>query len=288
MKSLKASITIFMVIFILVLFFAVNMEAKALKVASADGLPIVYQVQGKGDITLVFIHCWCCDKSFWELQVPVFAKHYQVVTLDLGGHGESGQDRKDWTIQAFGLDVAAVVKKLGLKKMVLIGHSMGGTVAVEAARLLSRQVIGLIAVDTLQNVEQKFTKEQFEQFVAPMRKDFKTGTENFLRAWMFTPETDPALIDKIVNKMSSAKPQVGIGAMESGYKYDITGAMDKIKVPIRLIIADKFPYDIEAGKRHAVSYEVKVMKGVGHFLNMENPTTFNKLLDETLKELIKK
>lgn len=288
MKSLKVSKTIFMVFFMVVLFFAVNMEAKALKVASADGLPIVYQVQGKGDITLVFIHGWCCDKSFWELQVPVFAKHYQVVTLDLGGHGESGQDRKDWTMEAFGQDVAAVVKKLELKKVILIGHSMGGPIAVEAARLLDKKVIGLIGVDTLENVEQKFTPEQYEQLIAPMRKDFKAGTENFLRAWMFTPKTDPALIDKIVNKMSSAKPQVGLGAMESGYKYDLKGSMDKIKVPIRLIIADKFPYDIEAGKRHAVSFEVKIMKGVGHFLHMEEPTTFNKLLDETLKELIEK
>jgi pimeloyl-ACP methyl ester carboxylesterase len=288
MKSLKASITVFTVIFILVLFFTVNMEAKALKVPSGDGLPIVYQVQGKGDVALVFVHCWCCDKNFWELQVPVFAKHYQVVTLDLGGHGESGQDRKEWTTEAFGQDVAAVVKKLELKKVILIGHSMGGPVAVEAARLLPNQVIGLIAVDTLQNVEQKFTKEQYEQLIAPMRKDFKTGTENFLRAWMFTPKTDPGLIDKIVNKMTSSNPQVGLGAMENGYKYDITGAMDKIKVPIRLIVADKFPLNIEAGKRHAVSFEAKIMKGVGHFLHMENPATFNKLLDETLKELIKK
>ncbi|UCH96867.1 MAG: alpha/beta hydrolase [Candidatus Aminicenantes bacterium] len=285
MKPLKVSIAIFTVI--LAIIFTVNMQAKAIKMASADGLPIVYQVQGKGDVALVLVHCWCCDKSFWELQVPVFARHYQVVTLDLGGHGESGQDRKDWTMEAFGLDVAAVVKKLALKKVILIGHSMGGTVAVEAARLLSRQVIGLIAVDTLQNVEQKFTKEQYEQLTAPMRKDFKTGAEKFLRAWMFTPKTDPALIDKIVKKMSSAKPQVGLGAMENGFKYDLTGAMDKIKVPIRLIIADKFPYDIEAGKRHAVSFEVKVMKGVGHFLHMEAPDTFNKLLEETLEELVK-
>lgn len=288
MKSLRVSNTIFTVIFTCVLFFAVDMEAKTLKVASADGLPIVYQVQGKGDPALVFIHCWCCDMSFWESQVPVFAKHYQVVTLDLGGHGESGQDRKEWTTEAFGQDVAAVVKKLELKKAILIGHSMGGPVAVEAARLLPNQVIALIAVDTLQDVEQKFTKEQYEQLTAPIRKDFKTGTENFLRALMFTPETDPGLIDKIVNKMSSAKPQVGLGAMENGYKHDITGAMDKIKVPIRLIIADLFPYNIEAGKRHAVSYEVKIMKGVGHFLHMEKPAAFNKLLDETLKELIKK
>jgi pimeloyl-ACP methyl ester carboxylesterase len=285
MKSLKVLITI--VLLILAVSFT-GMEAKPPEVASADGLPIAYQVQGKGETTLVLIHCWCCDQSFWESQVPVLAQHYQVVTLDLGGHGASGKDRKDWTIEAFGQDVAAVVNALNLKKVVLIGHSMGGQVAVEAAHLLPQQVVGIVAVDTLLDVEQKFTKEQFELFMAPMKQDFKKATEDFLRNWMFTPKSDPALIKKIVDKMSSAKPQVGLSAWENMFKYDIPAAMDKIKVPFRLIISDKFPYNLEAGKRHAVSFEVKVMKGVGHFLHMEAPGTFNDLLAETLKDLTKK
>jgi pimeloyl-ACP methyl ester carboxylesterase len=86
--------------------------------------------------------------------------------------------------------------------------------------------------------------------------------------------------------MISEKPEIGMSAWENMFKYDLSGAMDKIKVPFRLILADKYPYDIEAGKRHAVSFEVKVMKGVGHFLHMEAPDTFNKLLAETLKEMI--
>lgn len=289
MRSLNISIkvNIFCITLAVILFFVSNMEAKTAKIASADGLPIVYQVQGKGDISLVFVHCWSCDKSFWQSQVPEFARNYQVVTLDLGGHGDSGQGRKEWSLEAFGLDVAAVVNQLKLKKVILIGHSMGGPIAIEAARLLPKQVLGIIAVDTLLNVEEKFTEEQFEQFMTPMRKDFKGATENFLRAWMFTPKTDPALIEKVIKKMSSAKPEIALGAWESMYRYDLIGAMDKIKVPIRLIIADKFPLNIEAGKRHAVSFEARIMKGVGHFLHMEKPAVFNKLLDETLKELVK-
>ncbi len=287
MKSLKITRAILSIIW--VIFFVANLPAETaetISVNSPDGVPIFYQVQGKGDISLVFIHCWCCDKSFWESQVPVFAKKYQVVTLDLGGHGESGTERKDWTLDAFGEDVAAVVNKLNLGKIILIGHSMGGPVAVQTARLLREQVLGIVAVDTLLNVEQKFTREQFEQFTAPMRKDFKSAAENFLRSFMFTPKSDPALVEKIVNKMTSAKPEIALGSWENMFKYNLAGAMDKIKVPFRLIIADKMPYDIEAGKRHAVSFEVKVMKDVGHFLHMEAPETFNKLLAETLKEII--
>ncbi len=288
MKFLKITTAILSIM--LVVFFVTNLPAEAaesMSVNSPDGVPIFYQVQGKGDITLVLIHCWCCDKSFWESQVPVFAKDYQVVTLDLGGHGESGTGREDWTLEAFGEDVTTVVNKLNLGKIILIGHSMGGPVAVQAARLLREQVLGIVAVDTLLNVEQKFTQEQVEQFMAPMRKDFKGAAENFLRSNMFTPKSDPALVEKIVNKMTSAKPEIGLGAMENMFKYNLSGVMDKIKVPIRLIIADKFPYDIEAGKRHAVSFEVKVMKDVGHFLHMEAPDTFNKLLSEALKEIKK-
>ena len=287
MKMFNISISLCILALGLILFQSPTAYAKAMSVSSGDGVPIVYQVQGKGDIALLLVHCWCCDRSFWDGQVPELVKNYTVVTLDLAGHGESGTNRKEWTMKAFGQDVAAVVNRLKLKKVILIGHSMGGPVAVEAAYLLPKQVIGIIAVDTLLNVEQKFSKEQYEQFMAPMRQDFKKGTETFLRAWMFTPNSDPALVDKVVNKMTSAKPEIALGAWEGMFNYDLPGAMDKIKVPFRLIIADKFPCDAEAGKRHAVSFEVKVMKGVGHFLMMEDPGTFNQLLAQTLEELVK-
>jgi pimeloyl-ACP methyl ester carboxylesterase len=282
---MKKSFVLVLSILSLVVFID-HVSAKEMTVKSADGIPIAYQVRGKGDIALVFVHGWCCNKGFWDAQVPYFSKHYQVVTLDLAGHGESGSNRKEWTMQAFGHDAAAVVKELKLNKVILIGHSMGGPVIAEAARLLPKQVIGLVGVDTLINVEQKFTKEQFEQLMAPMRKDFARGTENFLRMWMFTPKTDAKLIEKIVKVMSSAPPEVGIQSFEGMFKQDLVAVLKEVKVPIRCINADKLPTDIEAGKRHAVSFDVKIMKGAGHFLHMEDPETFNRLLEETVKELI--
>ena len=79
---------------------ALGQESKGTKTAvkATDGLSIVTEVHGKGDTALVFIHGWCGDREYWKHQVDAFAGDYQVVTLDVAGHGESGKDRKEWTV----------------------------------------------------------------------------------------------------------------------------------------------------------------------------------------------
>lgn len=89
---------------------------------SADQVAIQYETAGRGEPALVFVHCWTCNRGNWSRQAEYFAKHHQVVRLDLAGHGASGRERKDYAITAFAADVVTVVEKLGLKKVVLIGH----------------------------------------------------------------------------------------------------------------------------------------------------------------------
>jgi len=92
-------------------------ESKSEVVNASDGVPIHYSVQGKGDPALVFIHCWACNRHFWDDQVAEFSKTYRVVTLDLPGHGESGLGRKSYSVESFGDDVKRVVTKLNLKRV---------------------------------------------------------------------------------------------------------------------------------------------------------------------------
>jgi pimeloyl-ACP methyl ester carboxylesterase len=122
-------------------------DAAATTVHSADGVPIAYEVHGQGSPALVLVHGWSCDRGYWKEQIEYLAPQYQLVLVDLAGHGASGLGRKDYTMAAFGEDVAAVVDRLGLKSVVLVGHSMGGDVVVEAARRLQGRVIGLVWVD---------------------------------------------------------------------------------------------------------------------------------------------
>ena len=127
---------------------------------SPDGIPIRYHAAGRGDPALVFVHCGGCEQGFWDGQMAHFAAKHRVVALDLAGHGQSGVGRKDWTMPAFGQDVVSVVEALGLKRVVLIGHSLGGPVVLEAARRMPGRVAGLVLVDTMVDFEQRLAAEE--------------------------------------------------------------------------------------------------------------------------------
>jgi pimeloyl-ACP methyl ester carboxylesterase len=253
-------------------------------VASADGVMIHYEVVGAGEPALVLVHGWSCDRSYWKAQVDEFAKTYQVVSVDIGGHGGSGLEREDWTMQAFGADVAAVVTKLNPSKVVLVGHSMGGGVILEAARLLPDRVIGLVGVDTYKKFGTGYSPEQIAEITAPFKADFAATVDGFVRN-MFLEETDSALVNRVASDMSAAPPKVALSAMENYFGTDVQAILTEVRIPIRAISSDMSPTDLVTNQEHAASFELKLMTGVGHFLPQEDPATFNRLLHETLDEL---
>jgi len=284
MKQLKMSVLVFMLGILLA---SAPATLQAEKVKAMDGVSLVYTDQGKGEPTLVFVHCWSCNKGFWDAQVPYFAGKYRVVTMDLAGHGESGKNRDKWTIEAYAQDVAVVVNQLKLKKVILIGHSMGGPVVLTAAGLMRDKVVGVIGVDTLANLEQKITEEQYAEFTAPMQANFVEGARNFLEGYMFTPQSDPAVKQRIIKTMTAADPKIAMASMKALFMQNIAAVADKVKVHIRCINARKNPALIEAGKKHSASYEVTYMDEVGHFLHMEKPAEFNTLLEAAVDQLKK-
>jgi len=252
-------------------------------VASEDNVTIYYDVRGEGDKTLVFVHGWSCDRSYWQEQADEFAKTYRVVTVDLGGHGQSGLDREDWTMPAFGADIAAVVDKLQLKSVILIGHSMGGATIIEAARRLGDRVVALVGVDTYKDFERTFTEQEVEGFLAPFRDDFVTSTDQFVRNF-FPESADSMLVDLVAGDMSSAPTNVAISAFGNYFKWDDVAMLTEVRIPIRSVNCDLWPTNVEGNSNVAESFRIEIMPGVGHFLHMEDPDTFNGLLHKTLEE----
>ena len=254
---------------------------------SADGVPIKYEVRGKGEPALVFVHGWCCDRSYWNAQLQCFARNYQVVAIDLAGHGESGLDRKEWTMGAFGEDIVAVIKKLNLDKIVLIGHSMGGPAVLEAARRLPASVIGLVVADFLHNFESKYSQQFIDEWIDNLRPDFAGAVKKFVVEGLFIKNSDPALGEKIAVDMSSAPPAVGIGAIKAEFDFlnnDLIRVVQEVKAPITCINSDLNPTTVEINRRYAPAFKAKIMSGVGHFNMIEAPDIFNNLLGETVKE----
>jgi pimeloyl-ACP methyl ester carboxylesterase len=254
-------------------------------VASSDGVMIYYEVGGEGEPALVFVHGWSCDRSYWREQVDEFARTYKVVALDMGGHGESGLGREDWTLAAFGADVAAVVNKLDLDKVVLMGHSMAGSVIVQASMQLPGRVIGLVGVDTYHKLEMEFTPEQIATATAPFRADFVPAVDGFVRN-MFHKNADSALVSQVAADMSAAPPEIAINVVENYLRVNPVDMLKEVKIPIRAINAEKPVTEVETNKKYATSFEVRLMPNVGHLVQLEDPTTFNRLLHEIIEELI--
>ena len=86
--------------------------------------------------------------------------------------------------------------------------------------------------------------------------------------------------------MAEGPAEVGIASMEAMLKQDLPAAVQRAQVPIYCINADKFPTNPEAGKRHAPVFEVRILAGAGHFLQLEKPAEFNVLLEETIARIV--
>lgn len=254
-------------------------------VPSADGVPIRYEVRGEGSPAIVFVHCWSCDRHLWDHAAARLARDHRVVTLDLAGHGESGRARKAWTMEAFGEDVKAVVVALGLDRVILVGHSMGGPVILEAARRLPGRIVGLVPIDTLQDVEGKTPLDEIAGFLTPFRADFPGAAAGFIRKYMFVPGSGPALIERIVKKTIEAPPDIAIACLEATFSHDNATLFEQIAVPIRSINAERFPTQREANRRHAPQFDAVFMSGVGHYLMLEDPDRFDGLLVRVIRDV---
>ncbi|MBI5605915.1 MAG: alpha/beta hydrolase [Deltaproteobacteria bacterium] len=258
-------------------------------VLSKDGSPISYEIHGSGEPTLVFVHGWSCDARYWRAQVPYFSKKHRIVLLDLAGHGHSGTARRRYTMGAFGEDVCAVTEAAGGQKVILIGHSMGGSVIAEAARLMPNRVIGLIGIDTLVNIEYPMTRKELKKVMAPLRKNFRAASRQFVGK-MIAPQTDPQLREWILSDISAAPPLVAISAMNEMMTQYITGeaakVFEKIRVPVLSVNGDLWPINYEANRRHMFSYDAIVLKEADHFLMMDRPEEFNPALEKAILRLL--
>jgi pimeloyl-ACP methyl ester carboxylesterase len=257
---------------------------KAPTVPSADGVPIAYEVHGTASPALILVHCWSGDRSYWKEQIDELSPQFELVLIDLAGHGESGMGRKNYTMESFGEDVAAVVEKLDLKGVVLVGHSMGGNVVVAAAKRLRGRVAGVVWVDTYKTLESPGTDEDAKALIDRFRKDFRRATDSQVRG-MFGANADPKLVDRIAKDLASAPPAVGLSALESHFAYArrVPGILDELKLPFAAINSDQAPTDYESLAKHGV--KARVLPDIGHFIPLEDPPRFNRTLSSVVRSL---
>ena len=242
--------------------------------------------------TLVFVHCWACDRHVWREQVSIFADDFRVVTFDLPGHGESGSERESWTLDGLADDAVRLVRTLGLDDFVFVGHSMGGPVALLAAAKLAgsedHSVRGIVCADTLHDLEMKPPEEQSKTWISMFENDFEGSLAGMME--MTLPgEKNDALRASITEAAVAADRTAVVELMKDFPSLELAEEAEQAGVPIRCINAammqQNMPPDALARNQSHADYELTVMDDVGHFLQLEKPEEFNEALRAALASI---
>lgn len=251
---------------------------------SFDGVSIAYSVTGTAEPALIFIHGGMSDRSFWDGQHAAFGDRFRVIALDLAGHGESGQNRQVWGIPEFGRDVVAVMDAECVSRAVLIGNSLGGPAAIEAALVTGTRVLAVIGVDTFHDMGQTMDARQMIETAEAWRRDFAGSMDQMLGVLLW-PDTEPALFQDIRQRMSRMPLESVCAMFRSFGGYDTGASAKKLRVPVRCINGDRFQTGIPAIRRTLTDFDAVVLPHTGHYPMLECAEEFNRRLGEVLLSL---
>ncbi len=257
-------------------------------VTEPDGVHIEYRVYGRGDPAVILVHGWATDANYWNAQLGPLKAKYTVVAVDLAGHGASSKNRTDWSMGTYGEDVAAVVRQLPNSQVILVGHSMGATVSLEAAPRIGDRVIGIIAVDALKSVGlPPASQAEIDRRVAPFRIDFIGSVRKYVTEELFEKGADPVFVQKVAYDMSLEPPEVAIPSLQALLSLDFRNVLPRVRVPVLAINSDLAATDEARIRKSLPGFKADVIAHTSHFLMMEVPDKFNPILLRDIDALIR-
>jgi non-heme chloroperoxidase len=214
-------------------------SAGQLRHASLDGTRIYYKSYGKGREALVLIHGWSCNQDYWRDQIPEFEKRNRVIAIDLPGHGQSDKPQLVYSMDFFARAVDAVLHDAGVKRAVLMGHSMGTPIARQFYRKYPKNTLAIVIVDGALRPfgDKKIVDGLIASFRGPNYKE--AGAQMF--AAMEGPQLSAELKERIQASFLNTPQYVLVSAMEGMADNSIWG-QDKIDVPVLAIMA-KSPFN---------------------------------------------
>jgi pimeloyl-ACP methyl ester carboxylesterase len=275
---------------LILFFFATRLFAADVQ---SDGVRVHYESYGTGREAVVFIHGWTCDLTFWRAQAPVYQKQ-RALLIDLPGHGQSEKPDVSYTEERFAHAIDAVMRDAKVERAVLVGHSMGGTVAFTFVRLFPAKSKGLVLVDAYMpqapkdDAERATQKTRMEPFIASFRAPGYRETAAKMVEGMFSANTTPAQREEIRTKMATAPQHVMASAMEGMFAAEGPKPGETYKLPVLVIVAGSPSRAGEEAQLRTVFPNLRKFEawdGAGHFLMMESPDRFNRTLTEFLAGL---
>lgn len=163
-----------------------------------NDIEFFYDIQGTGE-PLLLIAGFSCDYSYWSLLMPLLTSQYQVIRFDNRGIGRSSVPDSPYSIKQMASDTAALVEKIGLDKVHIVGHSMGGQIAQELVLAYPEKVKSLILLSTWAKGDPLFNSVIETWGDLPSKVDLKLY-QKLVFPWIFTTAfySIPGMIEQLI------------------------------------------------------------------------------------------
>lgn len=251
--------------------------------ATYKGIRVFYEDAGSGDPPMVFVH-GIGNHTHFGAQVEHFSESHRVVAPDLPGFGRSDAPDRDYGIAAFAADVLWLCDELDLSRPVIVGHSMGGAVALEVAAARPDLPSAIVMLDPIPIVPLPALAAQRTQLADALTGPaFGEVFRQFAEARMFQPTDDPVLRARIVDEMCTTPQQVLATTFASVSRWTGEDAASRVTVPVLLITAgDGLPADMARTRELLPQLDHRRAAGVGHFAHAMAPDQINAMIDRFL------
>lgn len=263
----------------------------SVQTVESNGTPIACNRYGTGDTTLLFVHGWCISKEYWQSQIDFFSPNYTVVTIDLPGFGQSGKINNSWSFKDYTDNVKAVIGQLGLKNVIVIGHSMSGDILLDLSNRYPQLITGIVGIDNLHEPAAPLTEQgraDTEAFFSVFASRFDSVVTATMEQYLFHPSTDTAIKQRVKQSITNADSLVAVQVLKSFtfFAADEQVRMQKLNHKLYLVNSDVMPVKMDSlnkycSKGAAVTY----VHNTGHYPMIEKPGEFNKALQEVIHRL---
>jgi pimeloyl-ACP methyl ester carboxylesterase len=247
-----------------------------------DGVALYYEEAGAGDPPIVLVHGWTCDHTYFAPQFEHFAGKHRVVSVDLRGHGQSDKPQQDYTMAAFSDDIAWLCDQLGVRQPVIIGHSMGGVIALDVAARFPELPSAVVLSDAPVLPPAALVDGVRPLMEALRSPNYREAQRQFVADALFLPGDDPQRKASIVDAMSEAPQHVMASAFENIFTWDGAAAAAGCTVPVLNICAAGPLTELGRFRELCPQLVNGQTVGAGHFHQLEVPEQVNTMIERFL------
>jgi pimeloyl-ACP methyl ester carboxylesterase len=232
--------------------------------------------QSHGDWPIVFVHSLAGNVEQWSAQLAHLRPTRRAVALDLRGHGRSAPPvNDDYSLSGMAADIGAVVEQLDLERIVLVGHSMGGGVALTYAGANPEMVAGLLLIDPIGDGKQ-FSASQTEPLLQALNADYDTTITQY---WTGIAGANGTVRQRLLDDLRTTPQETVVRSFPEALAFDPDPSLARYQGPILSVVT---PFNDQPFSLHRLGkgFPHRVVEGTGHWIQLEKPGEFNTILDQ--------